>query len=206
MTPRVVAALRLAVSALGVVALVARFQWGLGSATFEPANFFAYVTVQSNIAFVIVTAIAAVAALRDRFDSERLAAVRAIALTCIITSGLVFALLVVQSAQRGIRVDVPWSDVILHFVLPVIALADWAVLPRASARFRIIAFVVGYALVWGGLTILRGLVVEWYPYYFLDPRQLESGFEFATSAAIAIGAFVLVGAGVVALPHRKPEG
>ena len=199
--PTLVAVVRFATVGVGIVALVARFVWGLGSATFEPLNFFGYLTVQSNIAFAIVTAVSAV---RGR-GGPRLASLRAIAITFITTSGLVFALIVWQSAQRGIRVDVPWSDIVLHFVLPVVALIDWGLAPRPSARLRIVPFVVGYTIVWGLVTIWRGGLVDWYPYYFLDPRQLESWWEFATVSGIAVAVFITVGVGVVAMPHRDMD-
>ena len=38
--------LRLLMAAICLVALVARFLWGLGSATFTPDNFFAYLTIR----------------------------------------------------------------------------------------------------------------------------------------------------------------
>jgi hypothetical protein len=69
-------------------------------------------------------------------------------------------------------------------------------------RWRIIAFVLGYPLVWGLLTIIRGALVDWYPYYFLDPRQLESALEFFALTGVALAVFAAVGSGLVAVPHR----
>ena len=201
-SPRVVSAVRLGLAAFATVGLVARFVWGLGSATFEPANFFGYLTVQSNIAYVTIEVIAAIAALHGKNESVRLAEVRGIVLTCTVTSGIVFALIVSQSAVRGIRVDVPWSDIVLHFVLPCLALIEWLVVPRSDVRWRIVVVVVGYPLVWGVLTIIRGAFADWYPYYFLDPRQLESAAEFFALTSVALAVFVAVGSGLVFLPHR----
>ena len=202
-SPRAIGATRLGLAAFAVVALVARFVWGLGSATFVPATFVGYLTVQSNIAYATIEVVAAIAALRGTGEGPRLANVRGIVLACTVTSGIVFALIVSQSALRGIRVDVPWSDIVLHFVLPCLALAEWVLVPRADVRWRILAFVLGYPLVWGVLTIIRGAIVEWYPYYFLDPRQLESAVEFFALTGIALAVFVAVGSGLVAVPHRR---
>jgi hypothetical protein len=52
------------------------------------------------------------------------------------------------------------------------------------------------------LTIIRGAFVEWYPYYFLDPRQLESALEFFALTGIALAVFAAVASGLVAVPHR----
>jgi hypothetical protein len=194
---RIAGALRLSTALVCAVALVFRFQWGLGSITFEPANFFAYLTIQSNIGYVIVAAIAGVLALRGRPAHPRFDALRAGVLTCTVTAGIVFALIVQQSAARGIRVDVPWSDVVLHFVLPVIAVADWMLTPRARTRLTVIVFVLGYVGVWGGITIVRGDLTGWYPYYFLDPIQTSSTLEFLLISGIAIAVFAAVGAALV---------
>lgn len=201
-SPRVASAIRLGLATFASVALVARFVWGLGSATFEPANFFGYLTVQSNLAYVTIEVIAAIAAFHGRDESPRLANVRAIVLSCTVTSGIVFALIVSQSALRGIRVDVPWSDIVLHFVLPCVAVAEWILVPRAPVRWRVVAFVLGYPLVWGVLTIIRGAFVDWYPYYFLDPRQLESAVEFFVLTGIALAVFAAVASALIAVPHR----
>jgi len=199
---RVVAVERLLTATLGLIALIARFVWGLGSATFEPANFLAYLTIQSNIAFVILTVIAGIKALHGDFLGPWLARLRAVALTCTLTAGIVFAVIVRQSGAFGVRVDVPWSDLVLHFVLPLLGLADWIFVPRAKVRITMLVFVLGYTLVWGGLTILRGAFVDWYPYYFLDPRQVSGPLEFLVFSGFALAVFSAVGTGVALIPAR----
>ena len=199
---RLVGAERLAAAALCAVALVFRFLWGLGSATFEPTNFFAYLTIQSNIAYVAVGFIAGVAALRGAEFGPRFDALRAMVLTCTVTAGIVFALIVQQSGARGIRVDVPWSDVVLHFVLPAVAIADWMLTPRHRIRLTALVFVVGYVAVWGLITIYRGDVTGWYPYYFLDPIQTNGFAEFALISGIAVAVFVAVGSLLILVRPR----
>lgn len=190
---RGVGAQRLSTAALCAVALVFRFEWGLGTVTFEPANFFAYLTIQSNIAYVLVTVIAGVLAWRGSPMSRRFDTLRAGVLTCTVTAGLVFAVIVLQSTSRGIRVDVPWSDVVLHFVLPVVALADWLLTARSRTPKRVVLVVLGYVGVWGGLTMFRGSVTGWYPYYFLDPSQTNSPAEFLLLSGAAITVFAVIG-------------
>lgn len=194
---------RVAIAILGGGALVARFRWGLGSATFEPANFFAYLTVQSNAALVVLMAIAGVAALRGNIHQPDLSAVQGIALTCVVTSGIVYGVIVYQSSQLGIRIDVPWSDVVLHFVLPLLAIADWIFAPRSRPPLWIVVIVLGYVVVWGVLTIVRGAVVEWYPYYFLDPRLIDTPVEFVVMSGIALAVFTVVGVLLVLARPRR---
>ncbi|MGV8884328.1 MAG: Pr6Pr family membrane protein [Microbacteriaceae bacterium] len=191
---------RLVMAAVCSVALVARYFWGVGSLTFEPGNFFAYLTIQSNIAFAIVIAIDGFFALSGRVPRARMEALRAGVITCTVTAGIVFALIVQQSSVRAIRVDVPWSDVVLHFILPVIALADWAISPRtARTTWRIIPLVLLYTCGWGGVTMLRGSITGWYPYYFLDPNQTSGIGEFVLLSSIALAVFATVGSLVVGI-------
>ena len=58
--------------------------------------------------------------------------------------------------------------------------------------------------------MIRGVIVEWYPYPFLNPAQ-GAGYGGVAVYVIAIAAFILlVGAGIIALsntpwPHAPDE-
>jgi hypothetical protein len=189
---------RLVMAAVCIVALIARFIWGLGSVTFEPGNFFAYLTIQSNIMFAVVAIVSGISAVRGRIASPRLDALRAAVLTCTITAGLVFAVIVQQSSIRAIRVDVPWSDVVLHYILPAVALVEWALSRRRRhSPWRVLPVVLGYTCGWGAVTMIRGAITGWYPYYFLDPDQTRDIGEFLLFSGAALAVFAVVGALVI---------
>ena len=169
-----------------------------------PVDFLGYLTIQSNIAFVVVAVSAGVIALRSGLDHPRLDVARATVLSLVLTAGILFALILQQSGARGIRVDLPLSDVLLHFILPVFALADWILSPRRHrVSFRVLLAIVGFPVVWGILTMIRGSIVGWYPYYFLDPAQIDSALEFAGLAVFMLAVFAIVGSLVVAAPSRR---
>ena len=189
---------RLALAITCIVALIGRYLWGLQSATFDSTNFFAYLTMQSNFAFVFITTYTAISGMRGRTESGWLASARAGVLGCTVTAGIVFALLVQQASKFSLRIDLPWSDQVLHFFLPALALVDWFFLPRGGKpRWRAIVFVLGYALTWGGITMLRGSIVGWYPYFFLDPGQVDGPGEFLLFSGLSLALFAGVTAGVV---------
>ncbi len=105
-------------------------------------------------------------------------------------AGIVFGLLAAQAAERDYRLDVPWSDQLLHFWIPGFALADWLLSPgRHRVPWRFSYLVLGYPLIWGMITEVRGSIVGWYPYFFLDPYQVESVGEFAMYSAAALVLF-----------------
>lgn len=196
--------LRLGAAAVCLVALIHRLSWGLASNTIASQNFFAYLTNQSNIAFVVLLSIAGVIALRTARDPRWLTVALALVLTWTITAGLVFAILVWQAGIRGIRIDVPWSDQVLHFWLPAVTVAAWALAPgHRPVPWRVIPVALAYPVIWGVATMIRGPLIGWYPYYFLDPRQVSGPPEFLVSSVIALGTFAAV-ATLLVLISRMP--
>lgn len=147
-----------------------------------------------------VSTLAGVLALRSDRDPEWLTALRACILTCTVTAGIIFALIVQQSGANTVPIEVPTSDIVLHFALPPLALLEWFFSPgRGKAAWRTVVFVLGYTLTWGGLTMLRGGIVGWFPYYFLDPGQLSGPVEFFTLSGAALLIFTVVGLVIVSL-------
>jgi hypothetical protein len=198
-------AVRLFFALVCTVSLVSRFLWGLGSATFTAGNFFAYLTMQSNIAFVIVSVIGGVIALRAPVDPLWVTNLRGIVLSCTLVAGIVFAVLVQQAAARSFPIEVPWSDQVLHFWLPALAFVEWVVAPgRRLVQWRILCFVLGYPLVWGAITLVRGATVGWYPYFFLDPAQVTDPAEFAFYSGFALCIFAGVSSGMVSVSTVRP--
>lgn len=197
---------RLLTAAVCVAALAHRLVWGLGPQTLSGENFFAYLTIQSNIAYAALAVVAGVIALRADEDPPWLTAARALVLSWTITAGLAFSLIVWQAGVRGIPITVPWSDIVLHFVLPGWAILAWTLGPgRGRASWWTVPFVLLYPVVWGLFTIWRGGIIGWYPYYFLDPRQVSGIPELVITCAIALAIFALVASGLVALSRIDPD-
>ncbi|NHI15827.1 Pr6Pr family membrane protein [Microbacterium excoecariae] len=195
---------RLAAAALCGAALVHRLFWGLGSQTIAGQNFFAYLTIQSNVAFLALAATGGVIALRRETDPGWLTDLRTTVLSWTITAGLVFGLLVWQAGARGIPMTVPWSDHVLHFVLPALSLIAWILGPGGGvAHWRLIAYVLAFPVVWGIFTLWRGAQIGWYPYYFLDLRQVSGIGEFLATCAFALGVFAGVASGLIALSRWR---
>ncbi len=198
------AAVRFGAAALCVVALVHRQLWGLSSQTIAGQNFFAYLTIQSNIAFAFIAVIGGAIAMRRDEDPRWFTDARTVVLSWTITAGLVFALLVWQSGVRGVPMTVPWSDHVLHFLLPAIAIVAWNIGPgRRAARWRLVAFVLLYPVLWGVFTLWRGSHIGWYPYYFLDLRQVSGIPEFLGTCVIALSVFAAVACGLIALSRWR---
>lgn len=203
---RIVGVLRLLAAAVGVVALVADFVYVLGFSTFSSINYFSYFTQQSNMANVVVLAVSGVLMLRRRAEPGWFAGIHALVSTYVIVSGIVFGIIVAESASHNYRIEVPWSSQLLHFYLPVFVLVDWVLGPdRTRVRWRVTSIVLAFPLLWGVFTIVRGAEVGWYPYFFLDPAQVTWPGEFVLYNGIALGTIVGVLVGLIALSHLRPH-
>lgn len=198
--------LRLLAAAACVTALVHRMLWGLSSNTVAGENFFAYLTVESNIAFVVLMVFAGLLALMRATDPRWLTVIFALVLTWTTTAGLAYALIVWQAGIRGIRIDVPWSDQLLHFWLPACTAIGWVLTPgHRRVPWWVVPASLTFPVVWGLVTLWRGPRIGWYPYYFLDPRQVSGPVEFVLTSAIALAIFALVASALVLTSRmRRP--
>ena len=200
---RVLGVFRLLVAALEVIALIGNFEYVLGFRFFATTNFFSYFTVQSAFLAVITLTIAGIFALATARDPAWLGVVRTMVTVYLLVSGIVFGLIVVQASTRDYRVDVPWSDTLLHFVVPALAVVAWtadsiiAVNPRVP--WSTVGWVLVYPTIWLAYTLARGADVGWYPYFFLDEAQVGGAVGVAIYCALVLAIFVTLTAGLVAL-------
>ena len=198
---------RVVVAIVGIVALVGDYQYILGFSSFSKANYFAYFTNQSNAAGVVVMCLGAWLSFRRPVDPGWLMTARMLTATFTIISGIVFGLIAVESSNRGVRVDVPWSSALLHFVIPTLALLDWLLGPgRRPVAWRGALTVLGFPIVWGVITLVRGALIGWYPYFFLDPAQVDGPVMFVVYDVIVLGLIAGIAAFMLALSRVRPLG
>ncbi|WP_104081941.1 Pr6Pr family membrane protein [Cryobacterium sp. Y11] len=196
MTTRTAFALaRLGLAATGLIALIGYFDYTLGVASFAMANFFSYFTVQSAIASVAVFVTAAVVALRRPTDPAWVDMLRAMVTTYILVSGVVYGIIVWQSSGANYSIEVPWSSQLLHFVIPVCALIDWMVDPfKARLPWKYLGWAIVFPLFWLVYTLIRSPIVGWYPYFFLDARQVSGPAETVSYCLIIVAIITCIAA------------
>jgi hypothetical protein len=203
--PRIAfALLRVVVLVVGVVALVGDFDYVLGFSSFATGNWFSYFTTESAFVLDVTLAIGVLGALRWAEDPPWFVALRIVATTYAITSGAVFAVIVAQATRHDYTVDVPWSSQLLHFWIPAYALLDWVLAPgRTAARWRLLPWVLALPAVWATFTLIRGPLVGWYPYFFLDPAQVSGPLEQAFYLAL-VGVILLAVSGLFVVTSTRP--
>jgi hypothetical protein len=69
-------------------------------------------------------------------------------------------------------VTLPWVDTVVHRIMPIAVIADWLIdSPGLRIPFRTSLVWLTYPLLYAAYTLIRGAIVGWYPYPFLDPAN-----------------------------------
>jgi hypothetical protein len=104
--------------------------------------------------------------------------------------GITVTFVVVQVLLRGL-VELDGADLLadnlLHVVVPLLAVGGWLVFgPRRRVRRSDLLPALAFPVAWLVYTLVRGAVVDWYPYPFLDAGELGYAAVAATCLAIAV--------------------
>jgi hypothetical protein len=145
-------------------------------------RYFAYFTIQSNFLVALSSTILA----RDpREDRLRWRVVRLAGLVGIIVTNLVYFFLL-----RGLLEleGANWlADLLLHMVVPALAVAAWAwVGPRPRFTWPAAAYVLCWPLGWLVWTLVVGRIDGWVPYPFLDAEKEGWGSVVVVSTGITV--------------------
>lgn len=149
-------------------------------------HFFSFFTIESNI---LGCAVLLGGALADP-DSHGWSTFRAAATLYITITGIVFAALL---AHQDVGLISPWVNDVLHRVIPLAMLVDWVWFDPWPSTSRSAALGwLAAPLAFLAYSLLRGPVVHWYPYPFLDPRR-KGGYTHValTCVILAIGMALL---------------
>ncbi|MGU3409927.1 Pr6Pr family membrane protein [Microbacterium sp. M1A1_1b] len=192
-------ALRLIAVIAVVAAIVA--QW-LVSSKLESYlfwNFFGYFTIQSNVFIAVAFALTLIGAARRKRGSTGLSVFRGAATVYIATTGIVYNTLLVNA---DVSASVPWSNDVLHRVLPVYAVLDWLLFSdRARLLLRHVWWFLIYPAVWLIVILIRGATDGWVPYPFLDPAL---GYGVVALYCLGVAVFIaLMGILVVGMSRLR---
>lgn len=178
---------------------------GKGEVGFVVQNFFSFFTIESNVLAAVALFIGIFTLGSRKPDSMAWTVFRAAATTFMVTTGVVYNLLL-----RGIELPqgttIGWSNEILHVIAPAVMLLDWIIAPgRRALGAKALWSIVAFPILWAGYTLLRGaLIVDprtngpWYPYPFLNPHTSVNGYYTVGFYVLLIGVLIgSVGAAVL---------
>jgi hypothetical protein len=147
----------------GIILLVAIFTQLL---TFWqiPINFFSYFSILSNLFVALVFIFSSLSILNNKYiDSARGAAT---VYMTIVGFGFVFLL------NADGEELIPWVNIVLHYVAPIVVVADWMSAPSMKISLKQSLFWIWFPLTYTAYTLIRGAITGWYPYEFFNPHQV----------------------------------
>lgn len=171
---------------------------GIGTRLVQTISFF---TIQSNL---LVLAMAIGLVLDPARDGRLWRVLRLDALLGITITGLVFDTILIHYVHPS-----GWQLVAtigLHYVAPWLTLLGWVLFgPRPRIDPVTVAWSLLWPAAWIAYTFLRGALVDWYPYPFLDVQVIGLGAALRNTAVVLVVAAVLL-AGFAFVDRRFPTG
>lgn len=158
---------RIASVAVVLFAIGYTVYWFVADNRFNPAQFFAFFTIQSNLFGAAV-----LTALVLRGDRPRSATLETLRGAAALYLTVTFVVVKLFLSGADVQLELQWVDVALHTLFPVVVVLDWLLdPPMTRLGLRHALMWLSYPLVWVTLTLIRGAADGWYPYPFLDPAN-----------------------------------
>ncbi|MEV7550157.1 Pr6Pr family membrane protein [Amycolatopsis sp. NPDC089917] len=129
------------------------------------ANLLAFFTIDSN---VLVGVGSLLLALGVAGRSTLFGVLRLTGLVGIIVTGVVFQVALADLYE--LHGWAQFADTMLHKVSPLMCVAGWLLFgPRGQLSWRVMWWSLVYPLAWLAVTLVRGAIIGFYPYPFVDP-------------------------------------
>ncbi len=144
-------------------------------------DYFSYFTVLSNLFAAAMLLHGALRPANTRSPTVEL--LRGAAVVYILTTGIVYLLLL-----SGHAPTYPWVNAVLHYLMPVAVTLDWLLDPprvRLEPARTVVLWMV-FPLLYVLYTLARGTIVDWYPYFFVNPHR-GGGYLLVVGDCLAVG-------------------
>ena len=164
----------------------------------KPGNYVSFMTIQTNVLAALVLLWGA-SGDQDRRSTSLVDGIRGATTLYLVIVGIVVAVLL-SGMQEDLAVPLAWVDAIVHQWVPLVMLADWLIVPphRRITWQRAVWWLV-YPLVYVIYSLVRGPIVDWYPYPFLNPDR-TNGYPGVFGYCVLITVtFIVMGLLVVAI-------
>lgn len=184
-------AYRMLLALLGFSAVVTEIATLVERERFNPGNFFSFFTIESNTLSAAILIVSALALATGR-SGRTIAMLRGANTLNMIVVGVTFSLLLAGLKNTEFTA-VPWDNTVLHYIAPVAVAIDWVLdIPRLTISIKQAMIWLAFPVVYLAYSLIRGPIVNWYPYPFLDPDHhgyagiaLTSVMLLVMSAALA---------------------
>ena len=192
---------RVAFAVLAFVALVGKYVHDTDSLTRYLSKF----TIQSNAVAMVVLLVGAILGTRAA-TSLKWNRVRGAAVMYLLTTGIVYGLLL-EGFDNPFTSGRHWTHTVLHQVMPIVIVLDLIIRPLTRRlTWRDALLWTGYPILYLIYSLVRGAVVDWYPYSFINPMEVGGYDGVALYCAGITAGFLAVAALIVLVSHRLRRG
>jgi hypothetical protein len=141
-------------------------------------NRFSFFTVQSNFIATAAYITAASAILGNRKLGGWFRYLRGAAVLYMLVTGIIYALLLSDTAVNPNPGQFDWSNFILHQFGPFFITVWWLLWPSRLpiSSYGSLVWLI-FPVLWLIYTFVRASITSWYPYPFLDPEQVGGTLE-----------------------------
>ena len=167
----------------------------LANNNFRPGEYFAYFSIVTAIvagAFLVATGFGLV---RNQEDSKRIEIARLSFTVAMIVVGVVYHLLLADAPGDVRDGDYVWPvlpNEVIHTYGPILLVIDYLLSHKAfRLKLRAALWVAVFPLTWLVFSVIRGLVTNWWPYWFINPNE-EGGVPGMLTYIAAITSFFLI--------------
>ena len=169
----------------------------LAANLFRPFEYFAYFSIVSSILAGLVLTISGLTLLQGKDEGERLHTFRLIATVSMIIVGVVYHWLLGDTAIDPRDIGYEWPvvpNLVIHTYAPIAIFVDYLLSIRGyKPAWKKAWWVVVYPLTWLALSIVRGLLDGWWPYWFINPNSEGGIVGMLTYVGIIATAFIALG-------------
>jgi len=165
--------------------------------TGDPTTYFAYFTILTNL-FIGLWFLGA-AFFEGRFN--RMSSVRlALSVYAMVTMVVYWIFLAAHDSVHGTGLI---ANLVLHLVVPSATLVEDLLVPWPQVSMSALAWMLGLPLGYSIVTIARGELTGWYPYFFLNKAKMGGWPPVLRFSSLLFVAFIAGGYGWRAVIHRK---
>ena len=188
------AILRFATAAAMLASVVWQITSRVANNVFRPWEYFSYFTIQTSLIAIVTLGVAGWFAWTGKNETRVLNVVRLSTVTFPVVVTLVYNLLLRGLPDAAADGDYVWPvlpNEILHVWAAIFMLIDWMLSSRRiNLRVRTIFWVLVFPLAWLVYSIARGLMVDWWPYWFINPNE-PAGITGMLTYIVGIMLFLL---------------
>ncbi|HET9412108.1 MAG TPA: Pr6Pr family membrane protein [Candidatus Saccharimonadales bacterium] len=182
---------RLFFGVLTLWAVWVQFAQGSTRESFDPVNFLSFFTIESNIIAAVLFIVSAALTARGS-QSTALTILRGAATLYMLVTGVVYSLLL-SGLEESLQTTIPWVNAVLHYIMPAAVLFDWCIdIPKRRMLFRRALVWLAFPAAYLFYSLVRGAVVGWYPYPFLNPAYYGYAGVVVTCVGILGGMVALI--------------